>query len=198
MDLGQRGVLSIPTMFPGYNLGMASSLAQRQRAADVLRDGGSQAAAAKAAARSVSSIKRWLGQPAFRAMIVSSPDIRVGAPPKVGKASGVVESQRDTRLRMWVAAGSQEVLGSYIQPAAYETPGAVLHVHVVPPADVDSVRASIVAAEYPAESPYIPVLLAGYDDGADAEAGTVCVGGSSAGCAGGLLRAGCQDHPSDD
>jgi hypothetical protein len=93
----------------------------------VLRRNGTNEEAAKAAGvGSVSTIKRWRDEPEFRAMIVSSPDIRPGAPPKVGKRAGVLESQRDTRLRMWVAADSQEVLGSYIPPAAFENTGAVV------------------------------------------------------------------------
>jgi hypothetical protein len=131
----------------------------------VLRAGGTQAEAAKAAGdRSVSTIKRWLDEPEFRAMIASSPDVRSGAPPKLGKRRGVLASQRDTRLRMWVAADSQEVLGSYIPPASFDNAGAVLHVHVVRSADVDTVRASIAEGEYPADSPYVPVPLAGCDD----------------------------------
>jgi hypothetical protein len=53
------------------------------------------------------------------------------------------------------------VLGSFIPPAAYEAAGAVLHVHVVPAEAIDAVRASIAVQEYPAESPYIAVPLAG-------------------------------------
>ena len=65
---------------------------------------------------------------------------------------------------MWVAADSHQVLGSYIPPGAFESKGAVLHVHVVPPAEVDGVRVSVAAGEYPADSSYIPVALAGYDE----------------------------------
>jgi hypothetical protein len=67
---------------------------------------------------------------------------------------------------MWVAAGrggGAEVLGSYIRPAAYENNGAVLHVHVVQSDVANTVAASIAAGVYPAESPYIPVLLAELD-----------------------------------
>jgi hypothetical protein len=70
------------------------------------------------------------------------------------------ELQRDLRCRLWLAAEG-DVLGSYIAPAALETAGAVLHVHVVQPEAVDGVVASIGACCYRAESPYIPVPLAG-------------------------------------
>ena len=143
---------------------MAASSGQRQKAAEVLRSSGTQREAAKAAGVSVSAIKRWLKQPEFRAMIKSSPDIRPTAPPKVGKRPESPESHRDPRLRMWVAADSHEVLGSYIPPAAFESKRAVLHVHVVPATEVDGVRASIAVGEYPAESPYVPVPLVGYDE----------------------------------
>ncbi|HJR94083.1 MAG TPA: hypothetical protein VJ807_01520, partial [Gaiellaceae bacterium] len=60
---------------------MAASRRPRQKAADVLRAGGTQAQAASAAGvKSVSTIKRWLDDPEFRAMVRSSPDIRAGAP----------------------------------------------------------------------------------------------------------------------
>jgi len=109
---------------------MAASLRQRQKAADVLRANGTYAQAAKAAEiKSVSTIKRWLDDPEFRAMVSSSPDIRPGAPPKIG-GRGVQESQSDVRSRMWVAAESREVLGSYIPPTAFEHQAAVLHVHI--------------------------------------------------------------------
>ena len=67
---------------------------------------------------------------------------------------------------MWVAGrdGDQKVLGRYIPPAAYETAGGVVHVHVVPPDAVEAVMASIEAGAYPTESPYIPVPLAGLDE----------------------------------
>lgn len=77
-------------------------------------------------------------------MVVYSPDIRVGASPRVGKRGGALESQRATRLRMWVAAETR-VLGSYIPPASFERAGAVLHVHIVGSADVEAVRAVISA-----------------------------------------------------
>jgi hypothetical protein len=144
---------------------MAASPRQRQKAADVLRANGTYAQAASAAERkSVSTIKRWLDDPEFRAMVSSSPDIRPGAPPKVGGKSGVPESQRNVRSRMWVAAENQQVLGSFIPPAAFESPDAVLHLHVVPSGAADGVTSSINAGAYPAESPYIPVPLAGLDE----------------------------------
>ncbi|HJR94007.1 MAG TPA: hypothetical protein VJ807_01125, partial [Gaiellaceae bacterium] len=63
-----------------------------------LRAGGTQAQAASAAGvKSVSTIKRWLDDPEFRAMVRSSPDIRAGAPPRIGEKRGVLESQRGTR-----------------------------------------------------------------------------------------------------
>lgn len=144
---------------------MAASLKQRQKAADVLRANGTYEQAAKAAGvKSVSTIKRWRDQPAFRAMISTSPDIRPGAPPKIDDGRGVTESQRDVRLQMWVAAGSEDVLGSHIAPEAFESADAVVHVHVVQPDAVDDVVASIGAGAYPAESPYIPVPLAGLNE----------------------------------
>ena len=131
----------------------------------MLRANGTQEQAAKAAGvRSVSTIKRWLEQPSFRAMVATSLDIHAGAPPRIGNGRHTAESQRDVRLRMWVAADSCEVLGSYIPPAAFESAGSVLHVHVVSPSEVDGVGASIAAGAYPAESPYIPVQLAGLDE----------------------------------
>jgi hypothetical protein len=65
---------------------------------------------------------------------------------------------------MWIAAGSEQVLGSYIPPAAYEATDAVLHVHVVEPDALNGVMASIESGAYPTESPYIPVPLAGLDE----------------------------------
>jgi hypothetical protein len=146
---------------------MAATPRQRQKAADVLRADGTQVTAAKAANVGVSTIKRWLLQPAFRAMISTSPDIRPGQPPRIDDGRGAPESQQDVRLRMWVAGGSEgneEVLGSYIAPRAYEATGSVLHVHVVQSEGIDEVIASIEAGAYPAESPYIPVPLAGLND----------------------------------
>jgi hypothetical protein len=75
----------------------------------------------------------------------------------------VPESQRALRCRLWVAADG-EVLGSYIPPAAFESVGAVLQVHVVRADAVEDVVASIGAGAYPADSPYIPVPLAGLND----------------------------------
>ena len=74
----------------------------------------------------------------------------------------------DERLRMWVASSTgkngPEVLGSLIAPDAYDDPSAVVQVHVVQPDAVAAVMASIAAGEYPAESHYIPVSLAGLDE----------------------------------
>jgi hypothetical protein len=64
---------------------------------------------------------------------------------------------------MWLAADGA-VLGSYIPPAAFETAGSVLHVHRVEAAAVEGVVASIEAGAYPADSPYVPVPLAGLND----------------------------------
>jgi hypothetical protein len=132
----------------------------------VLRGGGTQTLAADAAGVGLSTLKRWLDQPAFRAMVSTSPDIRAGAPPRIGDPRRKPESRGDGRLRMWVAhrEGGHEVLGSFIPPAAHETPGAVLHVHVVEPDAVAGVVASIAAGSYPAESPYLPVPLGGLDE----------------------------------
>jgi len=68
---------------------------------------------------------------------------------------------------MWVTAasdGSGEVLGTFIPPAAYQASDAVLHVHVVPADAVEGVTGSIAAQEYPAESPYVAVPLAGLQE----------------------------------
>jgi transposase len=81
---------------------MAATLKQRQIAADVLRAGGTQQQAADAAGVSLSTTKRWLQQPDFLAMIESSPDIRVGAPARIGRREATLESQRDERTRMWL------------------------------------------------------------------------------------------------
>jgi hypothetical protein len=102
----------------------------------------------------VSTIKRWNKQPEFRAMVNSSPDIRAGLP-LVEARRAHPESQGGVRSRIWVTSGRDgngEILGSFIPPSAYEDTHAVLHVHVVPAAAVDGVRASIAAKEYPAES----------------------------------------------
>src|SRR5207247_3500149 len=129
---------------------MAATLKQRQIAADVLRAKSTQPQAADAAGVGLSTIKRWLQQPDFLAMVESSPDIRVGAPARI-KRGRTPESQRDERSRMWVAGsdGDHKVLGRYIPPAAYEAAGGVVHVHVVPPDAVDGVVASIEAGAYP-------------------------------------------------
>ena len=141
---------------------MAASLGQRQKAADVLRAKGTQTQAASAAGvKSVSTIKRWLDDPEFRAMVSSSPDIRPGLPPGIGDRRGAPKSPRGVRSRIWVAAESREVLGSLIPPAAFEDAAAVLHVHVVPPGAVDAVRLSIAAGAFPDEAPYIPAPLSG-------------------------------------
>jgi hypothetical protein len=148
---------------------MAASPRQRRKAAEILRAGGTQPEAATAAGvKSVSTIKRWLDQPAFQAMVRGSPDIRAGAPPTVGPPGNAGAFEQDERLRMWVASGAggkgPEVLGRRIAPDAYDDPTAVLHVHVVPPDAVAAVVASIAASAYPAESHYVPVLLAGLDE----------------------------------
>jgi hypothetical protein len=112
----------------------------------------------------ISTLKRWLKDDcAFQAMVVSSPDIRPGAPRRLGGERGVPESQRGVRCRMWLAAGG-EVLGSDIPPAAFEAAGSVLHVHRVEREAVEGVVASIGASAYPAESPYVPVPLAGLNE----------------------------------
>jgi transposase len=143
---------------------VATTPRQRQIAADALRAGRTQVEAALAAGIGISTLKRWLkNDPEFQAVVVSSPDIRPGLPPRLGGERGVLESQRDLRCRMWLAAGC-EVLGSYIPPAAFEAADSVLHVHRVEPDAVDSVVASIGASAYPADSPYIPVPLAGLNE----------------------------------
>jgi hypothetical protein len=53
--------------------------------------------------------------------------------------------------------------GTWIPPDAFDDPAAVIHAHVVPPNAVAPVAAAIDAGEYPDESPYIPVSLAGLD-----------------------------------
>ena len=68
---------------------------------------------------------------------------------------------------MWVSPEGEEgpvVLGSLIPPTAYEDPTAVVHVHVVQPDAPAAVAAAIAAGEFPEESPYIPVSLAGLDE----------------------------------
>ena len=51
--------------------------------------------------------------------------------------------------------------GCIIPPAAFGRTGAVLHVHVMPSAEVADVTSAIGAGTYPTESPYIPVPLDG-------------------------------------
>ena len=127
----------------------------------MLRAGGTQAEAARAAGVGVSTIKRWLADPQFRAMVSSSPDIRLGPPPNVGQSRDVPDSRGDMRSQMWVSSESQEVIGSYIPPAVFERMGAVLHIHVVPSAEVADVISAIGTGTYPTELPYIPVPLDG-------------------------------------
>jgi hypothetical protein len=149
---------------------MAASLRQRQKAAEILRAGGTQPKAAKAAGVSVSTIKRWEKEPEFQAMVRGSPGIRAGAPPTVDRSRKERASEQDKRARMWICSGERgketgpEVLGSDIPAHAFDDPAAVLHVHVVPRDGVAGVAASIAAGEYPDESPYIPVPLAGLDE----------------------------------
>ena len=91
--------------------------------------------AAKAAGVNVSTIKRWLKEPGFRAMVTTSPDIRAGAPGRMNGRGGSREPQRDERSRMWVAEAGErfEVLGYQIPPGAYDAAASVLHVHLVRP-----------------------------------------------------------------
>jgi hypothetical protein len=143
---------------------VTASLKQRQQAADALRAGSTKAHAALAAGIGKSTVKRWLkDDPAFRAMVVSSPDIRPGPPARIGEERAVPESQCDLRCRIWLAADGG-VLGSYIPPAAFESAGSVLHVHRVESDALDGVLASIGAGAYPADSPYLPVPLAGLNE----------------------------------
>jgi hypothetical protein len=154
--------LSLPTL--GV---MAATQRQRRRAAEVLRGGGTHDQAAKAAGVSVSTIKRWLKEPEFQAMVRGSPDIQAGAPSRVGRSRKGETAEQDERARMWVCAGrgkkGPEVLGNYIPPHVFDDPAAVLHVHVVPRDEIAGVRALIAAGEFQAESPYVPVPLAGLD-----------------------------------
>jgi hypothetical protein len=142
---------------------VTASLRQRRIAADALRAGCTQVEAARAAGVGVSTLKRWLAEPSFRALVVSSPEIRAGRPPRLGRVGVAPESQRELRCRLWLAAEG-EVLGSYIPPAAFESAGTVLHVHVVRPGAREGVVGSIGAGAYPADSPYFPVPLAGLND----------------------------------
>jgi len=145
--------------------GMAATPHQRRKAAEVLRAGGTQEEAAKAANVSLSTIKRWLKEPEFQAMVRGSPGLRAGAPPTIDRSRNRGVSEQDERARMWVGSGcgetGSEVLGSEIPADAFDDPAAILHVHVVPRDAVGGVAASIAAGEYPDESPYIPVPLAG-------------------------------------
>jgi hypothetical protein len=161
---------------------MAASPRERRKAAEVIRAGGTQPEAAKAAGKNVSTIKRWLEQPAFQAMVRGSPDIRAGAPPRVGRPGTGGAFEQDEHLRMWVASGTgkkgPEVLGRRIAPDAYDDPTAVVHVQVVQPDAVAGVMASIADGAYPAESHYIPVLLADLDELLD-NLPVVCLLGSA-------------------
>jgi terminase large subunit-like protein len=145
---------------------MAATLRQRQKAAEVLRGGGTHPRAAKAAGVNVSTIKRWLKEPAFRAMVTTSPDIRAGAPGRMNGRGGSREPQRDERSRMWVAASGDrfEVLGYQIPPSAYDAAASVLHVHVVRPEACDRVAASIDDGAFPTDSAYVSVPLKELDD----------------------------------
>jgi hypothetical protein len=143
-------------------MGVAAGSGQRQKAADVLRGGGTQVEAARAAGVSLSALKRWLKQSSFQALLAGSPEIRPGLPPRIGERAAAA-SQRAFRCRMWVSADG-EVLGSLIPPAAFESDVSVLHVHRVEPEAVEGVVASIEAAVYPADSRYIPVPLAGLNE----------------------------------
>lgn len=146
---------------------MAASPHQRRKAAEVLRAGGTQEEAAKAANVSVSTIKRWLKEPEFQAMVRGSPGIRAGAPPTVDQSRKKGVPEQDERARMWVCSGWEEketgpeVLGSDIPADAFDDASAVLHMHVIPRDAVAGAAASIAAGEYPDESPYIAVPLAG-------------------------------------
>jgi hypothetical protein len=140
---------------------MAATLRERQKAAEVLRGGGTHPRAAKAAGVNVSTIKRWLKEPAFRAMVTTSPDIRAGAPGRMNGRGGSREPRRDERSRMWVAEVGErfEVLGYQIPPGAYDEAASVLHVHVVRPEARNRVIASIGNGAFPTDSAYLPVPL---------------------------------------
>jgi hypothetical protein len=66
---------------------------------------------------------------------------------------------------MWIGRDREKkgpvVLGTWIPPDAFDDPAAVIHAHVVPQNAVAPVAAAIEAGEYPDESPYIAVPLAG-------------------------------------
>lgn len=147
---------------------MAATPRQRRKAAEVLRAGGTQEEAAKAANVSVSTIKRWLKEPEFQAMVRGSPNIHAGAPPRIDRSRKGGAKESDERLQMWVASGTgekgPEVLGRKITPDAYDDSAAVVHVHVVQENAAARAAASIAAGEYPDESQYVPVLLASLDE----------------------------------
>jgi hypothetical protein len=143
---------------------VAASTGQRQIAADALRAGHTQAEAARRAdLKSVSTVKRWLKEPAFQALLTGSPNIRPGPPPRLAAEPAAPELQPNLRSRIWLAADGT-VLGSLIAPAALASADSVLHVHRVEPEAVPEVVASIEACAYPAESSYIPAPLAGLDE----------------------------------
>jgi hypothetical protein len=143
---------------------VAASPGQREIAADALRAGHTQAEAARRAdLKSVSTIKRWLKEPAFQALLTGSPDIRPGPPPRLAAEPAAPDLQLHARSRIWLAAEGT-VLGSLIAPAALASADGVLHVHRVEPEAVPEVVAAIEARAYPADSPYIPVSLAGLDE----------------------------------
>jgi hypothetical protein len=145
-------------------MGMTASSEQRQKAADVLRGGGTQPEAADAAVVGLSAIKRWRKQPSFQALLMGSPDLRPGLPPRIGGEIVAPALLRDLRCRIWLSADGL-VLGSLIPPAALgRADEAVLHVHRVEPEAVAAVVASIEAGVYPADSPYLPVPLAGLNE----------------------------------
>ena len=74
----------------------------------------------------MSTLKRWLrDDPAFRAMVAGSPEVRLGLPPGLADEGGVLVSKQDLRCRMWLASDGA-VLGSYVPPAAFETAAGVL------------------------------------------------------------------------
>ena len=122
-----------------------------------------QGAAAGAAGVAVSTLKRWLQEPSFQALIASSPGIRPGLPPGVADEGRVLVSDQDLRCRIWLASEGA-VLGSYLPPATIESADGVLHVYRVEPEAVEGVVASIEAAVFPAESRYVPVPLAGLNE----------------------------------
>jgi hypothetical protein len=142
---------------------VSATFNQREAAAEVLRADGTQVATARAARVALSTLKRWLRDPSFQALIASSPDIRTGLPLGLADEGGVLVSKQDLRCRMWLASDGA-VLGSYLPPAAFESAGGVLHLHRVEPGAVESVVASIAAGTFPADSRYIPVPLEGLNE----------------------------------